>query len=253
MALALTAAASPLYVVRWHLGAIPTTLLENLVGMTVVLYLLALLRDRGPLPGRTPFEIPIALLLLAGIIGVLVAPDHRGGLGILRAYWFEPVAMYYLAIALLSTEGSIETFLGIWAAGSVLFSIYDLYIFFYAVATHTLEPGHAAAAFDIDPNSVALYLEPIIGMAAGFALFADGRRRWCAIATLVILIPAEIATLSRGGLLALAALVLVAIISVRSVRLRIGLLAGAIVATGLVFVLPLTSARLAHAVDPVSG
>ena len=36
--LATTAACLPLYVVRWHIGPLPTTLLENLIGITVVGY-----------------------------------------------------------------------------------------------------------------------------------------------------------------------------------------------------------------------
>lgn len=249
----MTVAAAPLYVVRWHIGPLPTTVLENLIGVTVVLYLVTLLRHRTPAPGRTPYEIPIALLLLAGVIGTFVAPDHRGALGILRAYWLEPVALFYVGIAVMTTAAAIEVMLAAWSAGAILFCIVDLYVFAHAVVAHTLEPGHAAAAFDINPNSVAMYLEPLIGLAAGFALFALGRLRWLAIAALIFLIPAEIATLSRGGLLALAAIVVVAIVSVKQVRLRIGLLAGAVAATALVFLLPLTGARLAHALDPVSG
>src|SRR5690349_10422129 len=99
---------APLYVVRWSIGPVPTTLLENLVWITLALYLFALLRDRRLAPGRTPFDIPIALLLVAGIIGIFVAPDHRGALGIFRAYLVEPIAIFYVAIAVLASAAAIE-------------------------------------------------------------------------------------------------------------------------------------------------
>ena len=78
IALAATAAAAPLYVFRWHIGPLPTTLLETMIWITLALYVFTLWRRRGPLPGRTPFDIPIALFLVAGVIGVIVPPDHRG-------------------------------------------------------------------------------------------------------------------------------------------------------------------------------
>src|SRR5437667_343847 len=83
-------APAALYVLRWHIGPLPTTLLETMIWITLALYVFTLWRRRGPLPGRTPFDIPIALFLVAGVIGVIVPPDHRGALGIFRAYLVEP-------------------------------------------------------------------------------------------------------------------------------------------------------------------
>src|SRR5437764_3225179 len=103
-ALAVSAAAAPLYLVRWRIGPLPTTLLENLELITIALYAALLVRERRPLPFRTPFDIPIALFVLAAIIGIIVAPDHRGALGIFRAYIAEPIAIFYIAVALLQSE-----------------------------------------------------------------------------------------------------------------------------------------------------
>jgi hypothetical protein len=70
-----TVAAAPLYVLRARIGPIPTTLLEVLVLLTVGLYAATAIVNRGPFPRRTGLEIPIALFLVAGAIGVFVAPD----------------------------------------------------------------------------------------------------------------------------------------------------------------------------------
>jgi len=211
------------------------------------------LRHRGPLPLRTPYEIPIALFIMAGVIGIFVNPDHRSALGIFRAYLLEPVAMFYVGLAVLGTVTAIETLLGAWAIGTAGFAIISLATFGHALVTGTLQPGHAAAAFDINPNSVALYLEPLIGVAIGFALFGQGRQRWVAVAALLIVVPAEVATLSRGGLLALGAVALIAILTVSELRLRIAVIGAALVGTAAVLLLPLTGSRLAHAMDPVTG
>src|SRR5260370_9866539 len=81
-----TVAAMPLYVIRWHYGPLPTTLLETLILITVVLYVVARWREGRRQPVATPLDLPIALLLLAYAISVVVAGDHRAPLGLVRAY-----------------------------------------------------------------------------------------------------------------------------------------------------------------------
>jgi putative inorganic carbon (hco3(-)) transporter len=239
--------------VRWHIGPIPTTLLELLILLTVGLYLIALAFAGAPRPSRTPLDIPIGLLLVAGAIGVFVAPDHRGALGIFRAYLVEPVLIYYVGVAVLTSRRAIDEVLGTWAAGAALFCLLDLFVFAHAVATRTLVPGHAQAAFNIDPNSIALYLEPLIGVAAGLALLGAGTVRRVAIATVAVLVAAELATLSRGGLLALAALAVIAAVTLPSARVRIAVLAGAVVAGVGVLFAPVIGPRLLHVLDPRFG
>lgn len=243
----------PLYVVRWHYGPFPTTLLETLILLTVAFYAVALAVDHGPWPRPTPLDIPIALFLVAGVIGVVVAPDHRGALGIFRAYLVEPIAIFYIATALLAGAGDILPLLGVWAAGASLFAVIDLAYFGRAVLAHRLTPGHAAAAFNLDPNSVALFLEPLIALAIGFVLFDRWRRRGVAAAVLALLLAAEVATLSRGGLLAMAALGLICIVSARSWRVRLALIGVAAAAEVVVLNLPVLGSRIAQALNPAHG
>jgi O-antigen ligase len=234
----------PLYVVRWRIGPLPTTLLEVLILFTVAVYALAVLMRQAPMPGWTSLEIPIALLFIAAVIGIVVAPDHRDALGIFRAYFAEPMAMFFVGVALLSSAVAVENFLAAWAVGAVLFAADEILRFGQALAANVLHPGHAQAALDINPNSVALFLEPLIGVAAGLALFTTGRRRVAAIVVGAILGLGEIATLSRGGLLALAAMTAIALLTLPSVRLRIALAAAAVVAAAAVFALPVLGPRV---------
>ena len=241
----------PLYVMRWHIGPLPTTLLEAEILVTVAAYVIAALRGAAPWPKRTPYEIPIVLLLVAGLIGIAVAPDHRGALGIFRAYLLEPIAIYYVATAVLATGESIESILATWGVGAVVFAVVEMTTFARALAEHRLVLGHAAAAFGINPNSVAIYLEPLIAIAAGFALFDSGSRRRLGIAVLAVLLVAEAATLSRGGLLALAALAVIAFITVRAVLFRGVLLAGAVAGALVLWQLPFVGLRIKYfLVDP---
>ena len=252
-ALTITVASAPLYVLRWHIGPLPTTLLENLIWITFALYAVDVWRRAVPPPSATPYDIPIAVLLFAGVIGVFVAPDHRGALGIFRAYLVEPIVLYYIANASLRTTRHIQVLLGGWAIGALLFSFIEVVTFLHALINGGLLPGHAAAAFDINPNQVALYLEPLIGLAAGFAAFGVGWPRWLAAGTVAVLLGAELATLSRGGLLTLLALAFALILTAPGVRVRLALLAATLLGVVTIPELPIIGPRVLHAVDPIAG
>ena len=73
----LTCAVAPAYIVRWHLGPLPTTLLENALLLTIAAFVIESWRA-GTLPAwRTSLTVPAALFLIAGAISVIVAPDRR--------------------------------------------------------------------------------------------------------------------------------------------------------------------------------
>jgi putative inorganic carbon (HCO3(-)) transporter len=241
----------PLYVVRWHAGPLPTTLLENLVVLTVLLYLITLWRHHEPLPKRTPYDIPILVFLVAGAIGIFVAPDHRAALGIYRAFLLEPIAIFYVAIAVLRSVADLKPLLIAGAVSASLFSLAVIVTFAGVLIGGHLNPNSAPGVFGINPNAVALYLGPIAALAAGFVLFAGDRRsRWMALAVLAFVLPALACTLSRGAFLAGAVLAVVAVFSVPNLRLRIGLLATAIIGGIALSRVPFVATRLSHQLDP---
>lgn len=231
----------------------PTTLLEVLVLVTLALYGLTLVLYRRPLPKRTFLDVPIALFLIAGIIGTFVAPDHRGALGIFRAYLVEPIGMFYVAVAVLDSNDEVERLLATWALGSATFAAIEIAVFVRVLASGKVAPSAMTAALFINPNSVALYIEPLIALAAGFAMFARGHRRWLAIAMLVILLPAEVATLSRGGLLAMGIMLVIAVLTLPSVRLRIAIAVAAVAGGALIRLLPVVGPRAANGINPESA
>jgi len=157
--LSFAAAVMPLYVVRWHLGPIPTTLLENAILVTIALYVIAVVVDRAPLPSRTALDIPIALFLVAGAIGIFVAPDHREALGIFRAYLVEPIAIYYVATALIRNQGEAGVVLAGAAIGATLYACGEIFTFARAAWTNHIVPGDVVAILGINPNSVSLYID----------------------------------------------------------------------------------------------
>jgi O-antigen ligase len=251
-AIGVTAACLPLYVVRWRIGPVPTTLLENLILITVAAYCVTLWTERRLPAARTFLDIPIALLLVAGIIGIVVAPDHTKALGIYRAYFVEAVAMFYIAVDMIRTRDELRTVLLIAGIGSSLFAVGQIVTFAIALFSHGIKLGDAPAFLNTSPNAVALYLEPPLAFALGFVLFPSERReRWLALASLVVIVPAIVLSLSRAAYLAMAVLAIVLVLTLPGRRLKFTALAVMAVMALVVLELPIVNHRLnnlAHSV-----
>jgi O-antigen ligase len=240
--LVVIAAIMPLYVVRFHFGPLPTTLLEIAVLVTVAAYVLAAVAGQAPRPGWTPFEIPIGLFLVAGVIGIVVAPDHRSALGIFRAYLVEPIALFYVAIAVLDLDRWMKAFLVSGAVGALVFAVIEINTVATSFAAGTLDIAHAAAALGINPNSVALYIEPLIAFSAAFFLLAPGKQRLLTGPLLLVLVAAAVASFSRGALAAIGVLMVIVLVSVHRAAPRIAV--GAATAVGLLLLWQVPPVRL---------
>lgn len=228
-ALAVTAASLPIYIVRWRVGPFPSTLLEILILVTVAAYAVTLWSERRRPAARTSYEIPIALLLVAGIVGIVVAPDHTRALGIYRAYFLETIALFYIALDLIRTQQELRTVLVVAGIGSGLFAIGQIVTFGIALAHHAIHIDAGPAFLNTSSNSVALYLEPPFAFAVGLSLFPSTRReRWLSLGAVALFLTALVMTLSRASYLAVAVLAVVAVLSLSDRRRRmwaIGVLA----------------------------
>jgi putative inorganic carbon (HCO3(-)) transporter len=240
-------------VVRFRFGPLPSTVLEVLILVTIALYAAGRFQTRAWKPVRTSIEIPIALFVIAGATGIAVSPDHVGALGLYRAYFIEPIVLFYVAADLLRTRNDFRVVLGGFVGGSTVFAVMNLVAWVIALATHVdIDLGNAPKALYTSPNSVAMFLEPAVCLAAGFVLYSDDRRdRIAALVCLPILLASMVATLSRAGLLTLAILAIVAVLTMRSRgRIKLALL-GALAVGGLVMLqIPFVAKRLANQFDP---
>ncbi len=245
--LGLTAACLPLYVIRWKYGPISTTLLEALVLLTIALYLLGRQQEGTLRFNRTPYEIPILLLLLAGAIAVFVPPDRWHALGLYRAYFLEPIAIFYIAVDLLRRPADVRRVLLGLGIGTSIFAVLNVAAFIVSLAQGTFDLGRPPTALYTSGPEVAMYLEPPLALAAGFVMFANQRRdRLMALAWMAFLVPALTVTFSRGAYLAIAVLALVAI---ASSRVRLPLAAGIVVVVVALLQVPLVQRRFAGQFD----
>lgn len=235
----------PSYVIRWHIGVLPTTLLEVLIIATAVAYVVTLFQSRTFRLRRTMIDIPIALLLVAGLISVVVAYSRRDAAGIYKAYFVEAVAVFYIAIDVLRDERDMRGLLVAAGAGAVVFGIGQIITFALAVIHHNVQLGLPPSFIYTSSNSVALFLEPPLVFAAAFALYPTGpRERYVALACLAVLIPATAVTLSRGAYLALAVLIVVAVFTAQNARQKLLITAAACAIAIVLLLLPIVQQRL---------
>jgi O-antigen ligase len=247
-----TLGALPLYTVRWHYGPFPTTLLETLELITIATYLVARLRQGARRPVATAYDIPILVLLAAGAVSVLVASDHRAALGLYRAYFLEPVGLYYVAVDVLRKSAHLKTLVIAFGAGSSIFAAMNLYVFYDALIANTVYVGQAPNALYGDANYVAMYMEPPFAMAAATVLLAQGAR-WKAAGAVWLLLTgaALIASFSKGAYMALVVLVLVVVVTVPRWRWFVSVAFAAALVAGTQ--VPLLMARLATVASSLGG
>ena len=245
---ALSCALTPAYNIRWHIGAYPTTLLELALVATGAVFLVELRTSRVPLHWRTPFTWPALLFLVAGALAVLVAPDHRAALGLFRAYLVEPIAFFFVLFHAVTSWRRASGILLSFAAAGLAVAVPNIVVVLDAVAHHTLNSGLAAPAVIYNtPNALALFLVPLIAIAASLAAYTRKRHeRALAIVFLVVAVPACLLSFSRGGYLGLVA---VALGLAASHRRRFWLLGTTVVAVIATSRLPPVASRLGHEVD----
>jgi O-antigen ligase len=159
------AALLPTYLIRFHVGPVPMTVLE-IVELAAIVALIAKFQVssfRFQLGRNRLLAIGSALLIIATVIGIIVAPDTRAALGIAKAYFWEPMLLAWLLVAARPDKEKMFRAFALGAAVSTAVVIGYAFIQF----SH---PSRIPAPWDAErritsvfpyPNATALYLAPI--------------------------------------------------------------------------------------------
>jgi O-antigen ligase len=243
-----TCALAPAYVVRWHVGPFPSTLLEASIVLTIAAFAVETYRGRHALEWRSPFTIPAAVFLVAGAISVLVSPEQLKGLGLYRAYLLEPIGFFFVLGHVAKTAWRARLVLAGLAAGGSVAGLANAFVVLDAIRHHTLDLALPPPVVIYNTaNATALYMVPLIGIAA--SLFLYDRERWVRPMSgvfLAIALVALLLSLSRGGYLALAVIALIlAVIN----RYRWYLLPAVVVLVAGMTRVPAMASRLEHEVN----
>jgi O-antigen ligase len=245
---ALTCALTPAYVIRFHFGFYPTTLLEIAILLTVVAFAIETWRQRTQVEWKSPFTIPAILFLVAGVISILVAPQPVKALGLFRAYLVEPIALFVVISTVVQSRRRALLVLGGLAIAGAVVAIPNGFVVLQAARHHTLNLGGAPpVVIYTTQNAVALFCVPLIAVAASLALYArDRTERLGSVAVLLVTGAGTLLSFSRAGYLALAVLALL----LAATHPRRWILVPAVVIVGVaVSRIPPVASRLGHQVD----
>lgn len=247
-----TCALAPAYTLRWHLGPVPTTLLELAMLATFATFAFECVRARVRPVWRSAVLWPAIAFLVAGAISIVVAPDHRAALGLYRAYLVEPIAFGFVLLNVVSSARRAGWIAAGLALGGLAAGLANSYVVLQALRHHTYDVVNTPPVIIYNTaNAVALYLVPLIAFGGAVALHWDDRRvRIIAAAASLVGAAVVVLSFSRGGYLALGAVVVGLAISHRRRGL---LLAGGVIAAVVLLLIPTIRHRVGTEVDLSNG
>jgi O-antigen ligase len=201
--------ALPLYLVRFHIGPLPTTLLEVYL---LVLFVVATMGFgigswRKGWKAMGEWKCPVALWSIATLAAVFWSPSMVTGLGLWRAYVLEPVLVFVLLFGLqdIVDRKRVEqamrlviTIVGFWAiyqfvTGQGIPSPWNV----------SIADGRRATGPFPYPNALALFVVPF--GAYLFSRWIEAKREWWLLASWAMAGLSALLAKSDGGMLALAA------------------------------------------------
>lgn len=227
----------PAYVLRMHIGPLPTTILEIAIFILAVIWLAERKTDgfKNAWKQLTPWRVPLALWLGAGIVSVITANvngfDTLAALGLFRAYFLEPILVFAIGLDLLRDQKDRDALFCNITIVAILLTAYA--VIQYATGwgiPHPWDawPGRRATGPFPFPNALALFLIPFGALAA--ARFVHKRTLLDAILFACAALSALLAQ-SDGGLVALAAAVGLALLFKKQTRIPVIILGIILAAT----------------------
>ncbi|HEV3231871.1 MAG TPA: O-antigen ligase family protein [Candidatus Dormibacteraeota bacterium] len=242
----LSAALSFAYVLRATVLGVPTTALEICLVATLIAYVVEKRRAGEPFPDprRLPYCWPVALLLVAATISVLVAPDRRAAAGIWKAYFVEPALIAYVLADALRARRDLEKLVAAFFFGAIAVAVLNILTFLFVLGTNpTGIVEHPPVMIYFTPNATGLFLGPLLAIAAALLFFGRGQERGRSAVFIAVALPAFVLSFSRGAWLGL----LVALVFLALQTRRRWLAAGIVVAGGAASLLvPAVRRRVAH-------
>jgi O-antigen ligase len=222
--------------------------LEAGILLTLAVFAWESYRQRGSLNWRSPFAVATILLVVAGALSVIVAPDRRAALGLFRAYFIEPVLFFVVLINVVRTSRQAFVVLAGLGLGGIVVSLLNIATVIDALRHHAVDTAlNAPVAVYQTSNAVALFLVPLIAVAGSVLLHGRSNRQrqlaalFAGIAGLAVLL-----SFSRGGYVAMVA---VAIGLALSHRRRWWLLGGLALLVVVAIRVPIIASRLGHEIS----
>lgn len=227
LGLGLLIALLPVYQIRIHILTIPSTLLELLIAVFLLIVIFKIflplegevsghstgqrgwVKAKDKLKSLGKINYALGLFVTAGIISTVFSPDKTHALGQLKAYIIEPFLIFYATVLSIEDKRQLKIVLRFLLLSAGVISLFGIFQYFTLVHLPLRFWGTGAdieritSVFDY-PNALALFLAPLFGLFGVLFLkkYSILNRTWDGL-FLILLAIALILTFSRGAWFAL--------------------------------------------------
>ena len=174
-------AALPVYLIRFKVGPLPTTLLEVMIWVVFVVWFIKEIKSAGGIKKYWqsrdkrqpyPFRNEIILLIIVAYLGAAVAGFSLSALGTWRAYFFEPLLVFILVINYFKSRGGLDKIIWALIVSASAISLGALVQKFLGmmIINNSFALDNRATSFFPYPNAIGLYLAPLVLLFIGFGL-----------------------------------------------------------------------------------
>jgi O-antigen ligase len=159
----------PTYLIRLSLGPLPSTILELAFGIIFLVWLIRYAKDGVGdiyeiIQKNKIFFILLLIFLASSIVGVFVSDMPLKSLGQWRAYFLEPILLFFILLSeqKKNSPQKIILFLGLSSLSITLYSVFQA-VTGVGIATPewTNLATRRVTAFYTSPNAVGLYVAPL--------------------------------------------------------------------------------------------
>ena len=240
----------PSYLIRSSIFNIPFTLLELMILSCFIIWLLFHTRFLNIILGkernakkknkkvRYPFDIEIIVILIVALMAVFTAKFSNSSLGILKAYFLEPILFFILIINNFQKKSDIKKIFYALSFSAALVSVVAIYQqltgnFIFNSFWQAAETRRVVSVFGY-PNAVGLYLAPIIMVMMGLGINEKLKYKLLLGITIILSLASIFFAKSEGALIGIAAAVFVCLMLFNK-KTRIISIIGAILITAVIF------------------
>ena len=188
----------PTYLIRFSIFGVPTTVLEIAIYGMAIIVLINFQFSLRPRSGRAIFNFFILLLLAGAVAGAIIAPDKRVAFGQLKAYFIDPLLVFWLIQKVKKIEKVEKVIKGV---------VWGLLISGLVVAGHAIYQkitgqltvdGRVVGLFGYSSNYLAMYLAPVLVISLISQIGRIRQIRLISLISLICLIGLYFSG-SRGG------------------------------------------------------